>query len=142
MNMPDRCRDGRAASALQPTVLLVDDDALVRNAIARELGRACLVHQASSCAEALELLGAGHKFAAVITDYNLGEGPTGLELLEVAQRQWPKSLRVLTSAMVSRRLLDHELTKGTVQRFVAKPWEFGAMLAAVTGQDISSRGIS
>ncbi|MCF7989858.1 MAG: hybrid sensor histidine kinase/response regulator [Thiohalocapsa sp.] len=82
-------RVGGAVSWLGPAarVLVVDDDALVRDAMAALLsGWGYRVH----CAEHLEqalALGAREGYDVAILDYRLGDGVTGADVLEALQRQ-------------------------------------------------------
>jgi PAS domain S-box-containing protein len=70
-------------------VLLVDDDPLIRTGTAdmlEDLGHA--VVDASSAAQALDILHSGEAFDLVVTDYAM-PGTTGLELAERIEADWP-----------------------------------------------------
>lgn len=106
------------------TVLVVDDEPLMRRALARELRSAYTVLEAASVEEAMALLERAEPVCAVVTDLNM-EGGTGRELLEVVQRRDPLCARVLVSA-VARPQVGEEC-----QTFVRKPWHDGELRAAV-----------
>lgn len=76
-------------------VLVVDDDSLVRRAIARKLETDFDVCCAGSCHEGLEAL-TGRTFDLVVCDYDLGDG-TGLEVLSQVGVSHPDTKRVLLS---------------------------------------------
>lgn len=69
-----------AASDETTRLLVVDDDPLLRRALARTLGRAFDVSCVDSAAAALALLERGTKFDAVLCDLNLAGGISGTAL--------------------------------------------------------------
>lgn len=71
------------------TVLVVEDDALLRDLIARALeGAAFVVETAASAADAKRAFGRLDPDAAVL-DIELGPGPNGFDLAEVMREQSP-----------------------------------------------------
>lgn len=112
-------------------VLVVDDDALVRRVLVRELRASFTVHDVGSYAEAAEELGArGGELVAVVTDLHLDAGRTGIELLEVVASRWPLCARVLVSGNLDAAAIRSLELAETAQRALAKPWPPGAVLAA------------
>jgi PAS domain S-box-containing protein len=70
-------------------VLLVDDDPLIRTgtlAMLEDLGH--VVVEASSAAQAFDILSSGEVFDLVVTDFAM-PGATGLELTERIEARWP-----------------------------------------------------
>lgn len=77
-------------SALQPALLIVDDDRHVRSALRRCVrGLGVETHEVENGIEAMNWLAQQTNVAAVIADFDMGDGPTGLELLENVQAQFP-----------------------------------------------------
>jgi two-component system, NtrC family, response regulator HupR/HoxA len=110
-------------------VLVVDDLAAVRLAAVRELRVVFEVLQAASHAEAMAVL-EGHQVDGVVADLNLGPGPTGLDLLRQVRERWPAAVRILMSGN-DNAAIDAALADGTVATFLEKPWEPGAIKAAL-----------
>jgi response regulator RpfG family c-di-GMP phosphodiesterase len=76
-------------------VLLVDDEAPLLKAMARQLG-ACQIITAESVKDALALVRTEKKLDVVISDYNLGDG-TGIEVLVEVKHRHPNARRLLVS---------------------------------------------
>lgn len=79
------------------SILLVDDDPLVRRSIFRMLRvHGFHVVQAGSGEQALHLLeqlGGEHAFDAILSDYNLGDGMDGDHLMACIAESYPKLTR-------------------------------------------------
>ncbi len=72
----------------KPTLLVVDDEELLRETIANSFQReGWLVIEAGSVAEALTVL-SHHSVDVILSDYSM-PGGTGLHLLEEAKRSYP-----------------------------------------------------
>lgn len=111
-------------------VLVVEDEPALRRAMARELRIEFDVSLAGGLSSALDILHRGEELCAVVSDLMM-DGPVGLELLEEVRRRTPACARVLVSGTVTRDDIDDALASGTVQHFISKPWDAGALLAAV-----------
>jgi len=116
----------QASAAPQPLptaarILLVDDDAGVRNATAMLLEvEGFEVALAASLAEALEQLRRGTRIDLVIADYHLQQGETGLEVIAaVRERVGPELAAVLVSGDTSSTLRN--LTADERVRVASKP---------------------
>jgi DNA-binding NtrC family response regulator len=104
---------------------VVDDEPAVQRALARELRREYEVVFASSYEAALGMLSTDQPFAAIVSDYLIGRGATGLDLLaEVAERS-PRCLRVLFSGSIVPASAVDAIKRGVAHVFVPKPWEAG-----------------
>jgi CheY-like chemotaxis protein len=112
-------------------VLVVDDDACLRRVMVRELRARYLVLEADSYHAAVAVLTRAKTLHAVITDLQLGEGPSGVEVLAAARAVFPDCLRVLVSASLNDEPICAAMATGTVQRYVAKPWSPAQLLVAV-----------
>jgi len=86
---------GRIAPKGGELILVVDDNAELRNLVTRQLtGLGYQVRVAESGPQALSLISAGETIDLLFTDIGLPEGMTGYELAEKARRLQPK-LKVL-----------------------------------------------
>ncbi len=125
---PASAPPARAPTAL--VVCVVDDEAPLRNQMARVLGSAGMTVRTFSSAEAL--LDAGdHACDVLVTDVNL-PGKSGVQLAEQAVARRPGLHVVLVSGFTA----DPSATAGLLSqgvRFVAKPFEPAALVAAVLG---------
>ncbi len=91
-------RDSSAIRA--PAVLLVEDEELVRDSLARHLRRYGLtVHTAPSALHALQILDA-LPIDLVAADLEM-RGPNGLRLLETMRDCWPEIGRILLTGYAS-----------------------------------------
>jgi DNA-binding NtrC family response regulator len=106
-------------------LLLVEDEPLVRRAMARVLLRHEYdVHAVEAVSDALDALGT-HSFYAVVVDYELGQH-RGDVVLRAAGELRPAPTRVLISA---RRPPAVELRdRGVFDAFLVKPFALGALL--------------
>ena len=80
-------------------VLLVDDDPRILHAFTRQLN-GHEVKTASGFEEARAVLDGFHP-DVVLTDYDLGNGTTGLDVLREAQRRCPRARRYVASGNVT-----------------------------------------
>ncbi|ROR32718.1 EAL domain-containing protein [Inmirania thermothiophila] len=114
----------------QGGVLVVDDEAGVRRALARALAPLGVsVHEAGDAAEALAIL-AAEQVAVVVSDQDL-PGMSGVDLLARVRGLYPGTYRILLSARADRETLADAVNRAGVHRVFDKPWEEAALLAAV-----------
>ena len=106
--------------------LVVEDDAFQRESLAELLRGEGLdvVECATGAAAELVLVSTGTELRALVTDVELGEGPSGLELAQYAKRKFPDLNVVIVSgrdpAYVSLNTL-----------FLLKPYRAQELLDAV-----------
>ena len=79
--------------------LIVEDDAFQRESLAELLRGEGLdvVECATGAAAELVLVSTGTELRALVTDVELGEGPSGLELAQYAKRKFPDLNVVIVS---------------------------------------------
>ena len=120
--------------ALRPTVLIVEDDPLIRWSGAETLADAGFdVLEAASADEALEVLEARDDIHVLFTDIDMPGRLDGLELARIAHQRWPW-MRIIVAS--GRREPQHRrMPQNGV--FISKPYapeeivrDIDAMLAA------------
>ena len=109
------------------SVLLVEDNALLRECLAELLGDAgWQVTTACDAANALEQLDQDMAPDVLVTDLILGPGPNGLALIAEARRRQSWLRVVLTSGANVAGLDTHP-----ADRFLGKPFSMDALIQAV-----------
>ena len=83
-----------------PTVLVVEDDALIRLSVVDALMDVGVeVYEAASAAEALLLLRREKDFALIFTDIDMPGAMNGIGLAQTVSEQWPSMWIMITSGM-------------------------------------------
>ena len=117
----------QASDLLGRTILVVEDEAMVREIVVLELMDAGFrVREAEDGVEAVRLIEAGEPFDALLTDIRLPGGIDGLAVAEVARRARP-TLPVIYASGFSPDPL--RLVPGG--RLFAKPVGMAAVVAAL-----------
>ena len=110
----------RARPKSRLALLIVDDDRIILDLLARTFAHQYEVHPASSGAEALEILDR-QPVDLVITDQKM-PGMTGLELIAEARKRLPDLQAILLTAYTDPEDLIAAINEGRVYRYVVKPW--------------------
>jgi two-component system, sensor histidine kinase len=119
-----------ARPASSPRVLLVEDDAGVRNATSMLLRtEGYEVATAASRAEALQRLGELPRLDLLVTDYHLG-GETGREVITAVRERIGPDLRVILISGDTSPLVQ-ALERDTGLRIVSKPIQAERLLALI-----------
>jgi CheY-like chemotaxis protein len=119
-------------------VLLIDDDALVRELLTDTLADEGIEVDGLACAEdALVLLGAGQVPDVLVADIDLGHGLSGLDLAAIARERHPAAEVVLISGSVPDPGQQHAL--GRRERFLRKPFAPAALAEAIRGAAAAAR---
>jgi DNA-binding NtrC family response regulator len=119
------------ATTAQP-VLLVEDDPIILDCTAEMLASGgCEVIRATNVDEALALLENGPVPPIVVTDIDLAEGRSGLDLARTIAERWPGT-RVLIVSGAERPTRDQYPERAM---FFTKPYAQGALLAMVKDAD-------
>ncbi|HET9488215.1 MAG TPA: sigma-54 dependent transcriptional regulator [Methylomirabilota bacterium] len=114
----------------QPTVLIVDDELRVLDALEAILAEEFRVLRAPGGEEALALLRAEPDVAVIVTDYRMPV-MTGVELLRRSQEIVPESVRIVLTAYTDVDSLMEAINTGHIYHFVAKPWDPKELLVIV-----------
>jgi two-component system response regulator HupR/HoxA len=105
----------------QPTVLVVDDEPRVLDALEAVLAVDFRVLRAGGGEAALEIL-AADAVAVIVSDYRM-PGMNGVELLRRSQDVAPDALRIVLTAYTDVDSLMDAVNTGHIYHFVPKPWD-------------------
>lgn len=113
---------------MSPTVLVVEDNDILRMLIAEALSvlEACVV-EASCADDALQILEKANSIDLVLTDICMPGQINGLELAELIWVRWPDLPVIVTSG--HKQLSAAQLP--TQAAFMAKPWTLDTLFDAV-----------
>jgi two-component system NtrC family sensor kinase len=105
----------------EPTVLCVDDEAGIRNALRRVLRKEPYrLLTARSGPEGLALLDE-EPVQVVISDQRM-PSMVGIDFLKKVKRDWPDTVRVILSGYADLAAVVDSINQGEVYRFLTKPW--------------------
>jgi two-component system response regulator HupR/HoxA len=110
-----------AAGEEVATVLIVDDEPRVLDALEAILAAEFHVLPSASAAAALELL-AQHEVAVIVTDYRMPQ-MTGVELLRRSREIAPEAMRIVLTAYTDVESLMEAVNTGGIHHFISKPWD-------------------
>jgi PAS domain S-box-containing protein len=120
------------------TILVVEDDALVRGVVMTMLrGLGYSVREAADAKGALHVLSQGDPIDLLFTDIVMPGGMSGWELVEAARAKRP-TLKALFTSGYSDRILKERARGGADIRLLAKPYRsrsLGEAIRAVLDQD-------
>jgi CheY-like chemotaxis protein len=111
----------------QRTLMLVDDEPNILSSLQRllrPLGHRIL--QAGSGKEGLALL-EQQRVDIIISDQRMPE-MTGVEFLSIAKERFPDTIRIILTGYAEIETVVNAINKGSVYRFLAKPWEESDLL--------------
>ncbi len=103
------------------TILIVDDEPRVLDALEAILAAEFRVLPAPSGPAALELL-AQHEVAVIVTDYRM-PAMTGVELLRRSREIAPEAMRIVLTAYTDVDSLMDAINTGGIYHFIPKPWD-------------------
>lgn len=102
-----------------PTVLVVDDEPLLRMAATDALEEAgCRVFEAANADEAIQVMESGERVDLLVTDIQMPGSMSGLGLTRTIRSRWPDVQVMVTSGAIRPRA--HELPADV--RFLSKPF--------------------
>ncbi len=105
----------------QPTVLIVDDEPRVLDALEAVLAAEFRVLRAPGGEAALALL-RSEDVAVVVSDHRM-PGMSGVELLRRSQECAPDAVRIILTAYTDVDSLVEAINTGRIYHFIAKPWD-------------------
>lgn len=112
------------------TLLMVDDEPNILNALRRSLRRSGhRILTAGSGAEGLAML-EGEAVDIIISDQRM-PNMTGVEFLRRAKARWPQTVRISLSGYTDLASISDAINEGAVFKFITKPWDDTALLATV-----------
>ena len=113
-----------------PDLLLLDDSAADRNAMAKLFAADYRVHGASTIQEALKVLEA-HDVGVIVAEARVGNTDTG-QLLRVLKQQYPAITTVMLTNTADADLVIKLINQAQIFRFATKPIRAGAFQLAVS----------
>lgn len=117
---------------MPPSVLVVDDDKNVVNAVARLLRVARLnVLTAVSGAAAVEIL-VSHSVDVIVSD-SLMHPVTGIELFRKSKSLFPEIATILLSGQSCMVDILQAKREGILYAYIPKPWDNDELLATIHG---------
>jgi CheY-like chemotaxis protein len=116
-----------AAAAEKPTVLLVEDEVLIRLMVADELrGQGLQVIEASNAEEALTILESSLAVHLLFTDVRMPGRMDGFALAKLAQARFPRLKLIIAS---SRQ--PEEISPPFADAFLCKPYDLNKVIERV-----------
>jgi response regulator RpfG family c-di-GMP phosphodiesterase len=106
----------------QRTVLLVDDDANIINALNRTLRRDGYTILTANCGEEGLALLENNEVGVIISDHRLPH-MTGVEFLRKVKIFYPKTLRVILTGYTELESVTCAINEGAIYKFLTKPWD-------------------
>ena len=113
----------------QATVLVVDDEPRVLDALEAILAAELRVLRAGHGDQALRLLET-EEVAVILTDYRM-PGMTGVELLRRSQEIAPDTIRIVLTAYTDVDNLMEAINTGRIYHFIPKPWDPNELLVVI-----------
>jgi len=126
-------KSGTLSSFLaKPTLLVADDDPMIRRALRRELGVDFDVLEADGLASALRALDDHPGICAVVSDLDmLGDPGAGLALLDEVRQRLPACARIMISGSLDSRSIRVGQILAVTHETFSKPWRSGEVLATL-----------
>ena len=107
---------------LKPKILFVDDEELARRTFMRIAEKEFRVVLAESVDEAIELLEKDSSDIGVLLSDQRMPGRLGVDLLEHCRKNYPKIIRMLTTAYSELDDAIAAVNRGEIMRYIEKPW--------------------
>jgi CheY-like chemotaxis protein len=123
-----RLENGEAAPAEQPTVLVVEDEILIRMVISDQLREAgCRVIETTNAAEGLAVLRSGGSVDVIVSDVRMPGSIDGLGLARLVRSEFPRTKIVLVSGHLRDvGAADHD-------GFFPKPYNLDRLIEHIRG---------
>lgn len=125
-------KSGITAQDYSPTVLFVDDEPPVLNAMRRfSRGKGWQALTAGSGHEALKLL-ADQKVDVVVSDMRMPE-MNGDVLLAKIKQQYPNTIRILLTGHADLKSLENAINYAGIYNYINKPWDDNILAEVING---------
>ncbi|WP_126445285.1 EAL domain-containing protein [Sulfuricystis multivorans] len=113
---------GTAETAAEETLLLLDDEPNILNALRRLLRReGYRILATTSPQEAFALL-AQHRVQVIVSDQRMPE-MSGTEFLSRVRQIYPDTVRIVLSGYTDLQSITDAINRGAIYRFLVKPWD-------------------
>lgn len=111
----------------QRTLLLVDDEPNIVNALKRTLRKDGYRILTASCAEEGLSLLAEHEVGVILSDQRMPK-TTGVEFLREVKQLYPKTMRIVLSGYTELESVTNAINEGAIYKFLTKPWDDDLLL--------------
>ena len=108
------------------TILMVDDEPNILEALKRIFQKNYTLLTASSAKEGLEYLTKNKEIALIICDQRMPE-MTGIEMLEKSRFLCPAAVRILLTGYADIEAVISAINRGHIYKYLTKPWEIEAI---------------
>lgn len=111
-----------SSELMERTLLLVDDEINILNALKRQLrSQGYRVLTATSAVEGFELL-AKHPVGVILSDQRMTE-MSGTEFLRRVKQLYPQIVRLVLSGYSDFKSITDAINQGAIYKFLSKPWD-------------------
>lgn len=120
--------------------LIVDDEAMARRTLAREIRAAhpdCTITETGSGEQALQMLKDGGFFNIIVSDNSMPGGMRGIQFLHEVRERLPRSVRILVSGDQERAEIARAVSDKVIFAAFDKPWnsdEFQTVIHAAVSR--------
>lgn len=105
----------------RPSLLLVDDERDILDALYDTFGDRFEVYKAQSAEEAMGILKDRH-VDLIVSDQRM-PGTTGAEFFAEIKEDYPKAGRILLTGYSDLEAIVDAINKGAIDKYIAKPWD-------------------
>ncbi len=120
----------RMATEPERSILVVDDEAYVLEALKRALAHEGFQLVTSHDPEAALRLLKSRKFHVIVSDYNMPR-MMGPDFLARARELSPQSIRVVLTGNSDLKVVQQFMTRGEAMRYLLKPWDTAELKATL-----------
>lgn len=115
----------------KPTILIVDDEVRLLQALRRALSGEYNVLMAGDAGEAEAVLEQEH-VTVILCDQRM-PGLSGVEFLKMVRERWPDPVRMILSGYTDAEDIIASVNEAGIYQYITKPWEPDALLKTVRG---------
>lgn len=111
---------------LKHKILFVDDEEMSRSTFDRNFGDKYQIHFAHNPIKAKEIIASNPDIAIVVADQRM-PGETGVDLLELILKQYPKIVRIISTAYSDYNVVVDAINNARVFAYIDKPWNISRL---------------